>query len=297
MDDIVKKNNRTKLWSWLIFIGPAFIFYLAFMFVPAVGAIYYSLTDWNGLAKVSSFIGIENYVEAFTEDPDFQRSIWFTIKYTGVVLVLQNFIALALAVMIESRAKLKSFYRTLFFMPNMVSLIISAFMWVFIFTIVLPELSKYGLSVLNQGWLGDPEVAFYSVVLVSLWRGIGYMMIIYIAALQGVPQHLKEASLIDGATPLQNLWHVTIPMIMHAVTICVFLTLNEAFKIFDLVYGLTGGGPGRSTQVIALNVYDEAFSNNFRFGYANAKAMILFGIVLIITFFQVRVMKGKEVES
>ncbi|WP_130859045.1 carbohydrate ABC transporter permease [Gracilibacillus phocaeensis] len=292
-----RKFNKSKLFSWTIFIGPALLFYLAFMFIPAFGAFYYSLTDWNGLARTTSFVGLDNYVEAFTQDPDFRHSIWFTLKYTVVVLVFQNIIALLLAVMIESRSRMKGFFRTVFFMPNMVSLIISAFMWVFIFTIVLPELSKYGLSMLDQGWLGDADVAFYSIVIVSLWRGIGYMMIIYIAALQGVPQHLKEAAVIDGASPLQNLLHVTIPMIMHAITICVFLTLNEAFKIFDLVYGMTNGGPGRSTQVIALNVYEEAFSGNFRYGYANAKAMVLFGIVMIITFFQVRVMKKREVES
>ncbi len=255
------------------------------------------MTDWNAMSQVTNFIGISNYVEAFRDDPEFRNSLVFTMKYTVIILVFQNVIALLLAVMIESRAKAKGFFRTVFFMPNMVSLIISAFMWAFIFTIVLPELSKYGLSLLNQGWLGDPEVSFYSIIIVSLWRGIGYMMIIYIAALQGVPKHLKEAAVIDGASPLQNLVHVTLPMIMHAVTICVFLTLNEAFKVFDLVYGLTGGGPGRSTQVIALNIYEEAFGGNFRYGYANAKAMVLFAIILVITFFQVNVMKKKEVES
>lgn len=291
-----EKLEKNKLLSLLLFVGPAFIFYLVIMLIPMIGAIYYSLTDWNGLAKTANFIGLDNYIEIFKQDPDFRHSLFFTLKYTAVVLVLQNVIALLLAVMIESRSRMKGFFRTLFFMPNMVSLIISAFMWVFIFTIVLPELSKYGLSFLNQGWLGDPKISFYSIVIVSLWRGIGYMMIIYIAALQGIPKHIKEAAIIDGVSPFQNLLHVTIPMIMHAITICVFLTLNESFKIFDLVYGLTGGGPGRSTQVIALNIYDEAFSNNYRFGYANAKAMILFGIVLMITFFQVRFMKQKEVE-
>jgi len=293
----IKKLKSQKLLSWAFFIGPAFIFYLVIMLIPVLGAGYYSFTDWNGLSQTKNLVGLDNYVEAFKNDPDFRNSLWFTLKYTAVVLVLQNVIALFLAVMIEARSRVKTFFRTVFFMPNMVSLIISAFMWTFIFTIVLPELSKYGLSILNQGWLGDADVAFYSIIIVSLWRGIGYMMIIYIAALQGVPKQLKEAAVIDGASPVQNLLRVTIPMIMHAITICVFLTLNEAFKVFDLVYGLTGGGPGRSTQVIALNIYDEAFSGNFRYGFANAKAMILFGIVLVITFFQVTIMKGKEVES
>lgn len=119
-------------------------------------------------------------------------------------------------------------------------------------------------------------------------------MLIYIAALQGVPQELKEAAVIDGASPIQKFVNVTLPSIRHAITICVFLTLNEAFKVFDVVYGLTSGGPGRSTQVIALNIYEEAFSRNFRYGYANAKAMILFVVILIITIIQVRLTSGKE---
>jgi raffinose/stachyose/melibiose transport system permease protein len=132
---------------------------------------------------------------------------------------------------------------------------------------------------------------------VSLWQGIGYMMVIYMAALQGVPKQLKEAAMIDGANAYQRIIHVVLPMIMHAITICSFLTLNGAFKVFDVVYALTQGGPGTSTQVMALNIYEEAFSNNFRFGYANAKAMILFLVVLIITLIQVRILKRKEVEA
>jgi raffinose/stachyose/melibiose transport system permease protein len=132
---------------------------------------------------------------------------------------------------------------------------------------------------------------------VSLWQGIGYMMVIYMAALQGVPKQLKEAAMIDGANAFQRIIHVVLPMIMHAITICSFLTLNGAFKVFDVVYALTQGGPGTSTQVMALNIYEEAFSNNFRFGYANAKAMILFLVVLIITLIQVRILKRKEVEA
>ncbi|MMZ63233.1 Lactose transport system permease protein LacF [compost metagenome] len=183
-------------------------------------------------------------------------------------------------------------------MPNMISVIISAFMWTFIFSQVLPQLAeKTGLALLDQLWIGDPSVSFYSILIVSLWNGVGYMMIIYLAALQGVPQSIKEAALIDGATPLQSFRHVTMPLISHAVTICFFLTLNGAFKVFEVVYGLTGGGPGRSTQVITMNIYEEAFSNNFRYGYASAKSVILFVIVLIITFIQIGAMKKREVEA
>ncbi|MCM2531244.1 sugar ABC transporter permease [Neobacillus pocheonensis] len=294
----VSLNKNKGTLSLILFVLPAFIFYSVFLLIPMIGAGFYSFTDWNALSQTFHFVGFSNYIEAFRNDPDFRHSFFFTLKYTAFMFVFQNVIALLLALFIETRVRTKGFFRTIFFMPNMLSLIISAFMFSFIFTNVLPELSKHAIfSFLNQPWIGNAKVSFYSILIVSLWQGIGYMMVIYMAALQGVPQHLKEAALIDGANPIQRLFHVTIPMIMHAITICTFLTLNGAFKVFDVVYALTSGGPGRSTQVMALNIYEEAFSNNFRYGYANAKAMILFLIVLVITLIQVKVLKKKEVEA
>ncbi|MEH7494468.1 carbohydrate ABC transporter permease [Neobacillus niacini] len=291
------KNQKATL-SLILFVLPAFIFYFVFLLIPMVGAGFYSFTDWNALSQTYSFVGLSNYIEAFKDDPDFRHSFFFTLKYTAFMFVFQNVIALLLALFIETRVRTKGFFRTLFFMPNMLSLIISALMFSFIFSNVLPELSqKAMLHFLDQPWIGDSRFSFYSILIVSLWHGIGYMMVIYMAALQGVPSHLKEAAMIDGANPFQRLIHITIPMIMHAITICAFLTLNGAFKVFDVVYALTAGGPGRSTQVMALNIYEEAFSNNFRYGYANAKAMILFFIVLVITLIQTRMLKKKEVEA
>jgi raffinose/stachyose/melibiose transport system permease protein len=292
---VKKKSGHLSL---ILFVLPAFIFYILFLFIPTIGAGVYSFTDWNGLNKTFNFVGFSNYIEAFKDDADFRHSFIFTLKYTIFIFVIQNVVALALALLIETRIKSKGFFRTIFFMPNMISLIISSLMFSFIFTNVFPELSKQAIfSVLDQSWIGDPKVSFYSILIVSLWQGIGYMMVIYMAALQGVPKQLKEAAMIDGANAFQRIIHVVLPMIMHAITICSFLTLNGAFKVFDVVYALTQGGPGTSTQVMALNIYEEAFSNNFRFGYANAKAMILFLVVLIITLIQVRILKRKEVEA
>ncbi|WDZ59145.1 carbohydrate ABC transporter permease [Paenibacillus polymyxa] len=282
----------------LAFTAPALIFYAIFLLIPTISGMYYSFTDWNGLNPNYSFIGLGNFVESLKEDPDFLNSLWFTLKYVLVMIVLQNVLALALAVLIESRTRTKGFFRTIFFMPNMISTIISAFMWTFVFSSVLPQIAeKTTIAFLGQSWLGDPKVSFFSIIIVSLWNGIGYMMIIYLAALQGVPQSLKEAAIIDGANAFQTLRSVTMPMITHAITICFFLTLNGAFKVYEVVYGLTGGGPGRSTQVITMNIYEEAFSNNFRYGYASAKSVILFAIVLIFTLIQLRVMKKREVEA
>lgn len=284
--------------SLFAFVGPAFILYAIFLLIPTLGGMFYSFTDWNGLNKNYDFIGITNFAEALGDDPDFVNSLWFTLKYVAFMIVLQNVIALLLAVLIESRKKSKGFFRTIFFMPNMISTIISAFMWTFVFSQVLPQIAEKTIfTFLDQSWIGDPDVSFFSIIIVSLWNGVGYMMIIYLAALQGVPQHLKEAAVIDGANPFQTFRNVTLPMISHAITICFFLTLNGAFKVFEVVYGLTGGGPGRSTQVITMNIYEEAFSNNFRYGYASGKSVILFVIILIFTLIQIKVMKKREVEA
>jgi raffinose/stachyose/melibiose transport system permease protein len=282
----------------LAFVLPALLFYAVFTLAPAFGGIGYSLTDWNGLNPTSHMVGFANYVEALTEDPVFIDSIWFTLKYVIVMVVLQNVIAAMLAVLVESRGRSKVWFRTIFFMPNMLSLIIGGFMWLFIFTKVLSYIAAHSMfGFLDHSWIGDPKFSFYAIVILSLWGGVGYLMIIYIAGLQGVPQQQKEAAAIDGASAIQVFRHITLPLIYPAITIGIFLTLNSSFKVYDAVYALTGGGPGRATQVIALNIVEEAFSFNNRYGYASAKAMILFMIVFLITLIQLWIMKKREVEA
>lgn len=282
----------------LAFILPALLFYTVFVLAPAFGGVWYSLTDWNGVNPAYRLVGFANYREALTNDDYFLDSIGFTLKYVVCMVVLQNALAILLAVLIESRRRSKSFFRTVFFMPNMISLIIGGIMWLFIFTKVLPYLAVHtGMFFLDQSWIGDPKLSFIAILILSLWAGVGYLMVIYIAALQNVPDHLNEAVAIDGASGWQTFRYITVPMIMPAVTIGIFLTLNGSFKVFEAVFALTNGGPGRATQVIALNIFDEAFHNSFRYGYASAKAIILFLIVMLVTFVQLAVMKRREVEA
>ncbi|RKP49992.1 sugar ABC transporter permease [Cohnella endophytica] len=291
-----KKTKQTVI--LLAFAFPALLFYAVFVLAPAFGGVGYSMTDWNGLNPAYSRVGFANYVEALTDDSYFIDAILFTLKYVVCMVVLQNAIAIGLAVLIESRRRTKSLFRTIFFMPNMISLIIGGFMWLFIFTKVLPDIAAHtGLRFLDQSWIGDPTYSFIAILILSLWGGVGYLMVIYVAALQGIPSHLKESAAIDGANAWQSFRYVTLPMIYPAVTIGIFLTLNSSFKVFEAVYSLTGGGPGRATQVIALNIFEEAFANSNRYGYASAKAIILFLIVMLITVVQLRVMKNREVEA
>lgn len=284
--------------SLILFVLPAFILYVIFLVIPVLQGSYYSFTNWDGLNKSYSFVGLQNFVEAIRDDANFRTALLFTAKYVLFAVVLQNALALLLALLIESQKRAKGFFRTIFFMPNMLSVIISTFMWVFVFTKVMPVLSEYAaLKFLGQSWLGDPNVSFWSIMLVSVWGGVGTLMIIYMSAIQGIPQHLKEAAIIDGAKPYHMLRYITLPLITHALTICIFLTLNSSFKVYDLIFALTGGGPARATQVITMNILEEAYQRNYRYGYASAKAIILFLIILVITLVQVSVMKKREVEA
>lgn len=283
--------------SLLAFVLPAFAFYLLFVLIPAFGGVWYSFTDWNGLNPTYNMVGFANYIEAFTTDLTFRKSIFFTLKYVAFMVVLQNIIALTLAVLIESRNRSKVWFRTICFMPNMISLIIGGLMWMFIFTKVFPFIAEHTiLTFLDQSWIGNPTFSFYAILILSLWGGVGYLMIIYIAALQSVPNAYKEAAAIDGANAFQTFFKVVLPVILPSVTIGIFLTLNSSFKVFDAVYALTGGGPGRATQVIALNIFEEAFNMNNRYGYASAKAIILFMVVFLVTLLQLRLMRKREVE-
>jgi len=280
----------------LLFALPALIVYAVFKLFPAISGIYYSMTNWNGLNKGFDMVGLDNFKEILS-DKYYWQSILFTLKYVLVMIIVANLIALLLAVTIESRKRAKGLFRTIFFMPNMISMIIGGYMWMFIFTKVLYYMAdNWGLTFFDKSWIGDPKYAFIAIIIVASWGSVGYLMIFYMAALQGVPLNLKEAASLDGANSWQTFRHVVLPLIQNGVTICVFWTLNAGFQVFDVVYALTGGGPGRATQTAAINIYEEAFRGNVRYGYATAKSTVLFVIVMLFTAIQLRLMKRKEQE-
>lgn len=290
----MKGKNQNKI--LFLFTLPALITYAIFKLYPAISGIYYSLTNWNGLLKNYDFIGLENFIEVF-RDESFWHSMVFTLKYVVVSVIVSNILALLLAVFIESRKRARGFFRTMFYMPNMISMIIGGYMWMFIFTKVIYYIAdNWGITILNQSWIGDPKYSFMAIIIVASWGTVGYLMIIYMAALQGVPIQLKEAAALDGANSWQVFIKIVLPMIQHALTICVFWALNSGFQVFDVIYSLTGGGPGRETQSVAINIYEEAFNGNVRYGYATAKSTILFLVVFLITVIQLRVMKRREQE-
>lgn len=289
-------NKRKENIALLLFCAPALLVFFAFKLLPAFSGIFYSLTDWNGLNKTFHFVGIANFVE-ITKDTYFWKSMLFTLKYVIALLIFANIVALGLAVLIESQKKGKGFFRTLFYMPNMISMIIGGYMWNFIFTKVLYYMADHwGMTFLDKSWIGNPKYSFLAILIVASWGVVGYLMIIYMAGLQGVPVHLIESAKLDGATGWKCFYYVTLPMIRNAMTICIFWTLNSGFQVFDVIFSLTGGGPGRATQSVAINIYEEAFKGNIRYGYATAKSTVLFLVVFLITVLQLRVMKKGEQE-
>ncbi len=293
----VKYNTQSRR-AFFIFVMPAFLFFLVFMALPMVGSLIYSFTNWNGIAPFFKFVNFRNYIEIFTEDDRFKTATLFTLKFTIVMVLLQNGLALLMANLIANLKATRKVFQTVFFLPNMISAIVGAYMLKFIFLKVFPELGKHfsWVGFLNQQWMADPFFAFWAIVFVSLWVGLGYVIIIYLAALATVPKEMEDQVLLDGPGPLQKFFSVTFPMIMPAVTICTFLTINNSLKAFDLIFGLTNGGPGWSTASISLNLFYDAFSTTMRMGYSCAKAIILFIMILTVSLHQINLMKKREVE-
>jgi len=230
-------------------------------------------------------------------DPDYYKSFLFTFRYAIVSVVLTNVVGFLLALLLTQALKLRNILRTIFFMPNVIGGLLLGFIWSFIFVKGFASIGDMtGWAFFNLPWLGDAPTAFWGLIIVTVWKGAGYVMVIYIAGLTNVPKDLIEASRIDGATRLQVLYRITLPLIMPSITVCLFLTLSWGFKVFDLIMSLTKGGPFNSTESVSLNIYQEAFRNN-ALGLGSAKAVIFFLIVALITIIQVTVTKKREVES
>lgn len=215
--------------------------------------------------------------------------IGFTLFFVIFNVMIANLLAFILALILDTKIKTRNILRSIFFLPNVLSLIIVAFIWSFVFRLILPALT--GISV----WLGSPDLAPYAVLMVTIWQGCGYLMIIYLAGLQTIPQDILEVAQIDGANWYQRLFKVTIPLLMPALTICLFYSLSNSFKCFDVIMALTSGGPGYVTTPIVLDIYFNAFNNN-QFGYATAKAVLLCLVIMIITGIQLFIMKRREIQ-
>lgn len=281
-----------KKWFYL-FIAPAVASLFFVVIVPLLYGFYYSFTDWNGIGA-ANFVGFQNYIEVFS-DQNFKNALWFTTRFAVVSIILINIIGLSLALIVTQKFKGSNLLRTVFFMPNLIGGLILGFIWQFIFLRVFSSIGEMlGIESL-QIWLSTTTTGFWALVIVMCWQMSGYIMIIYIAYLQSVDESLLEAAGLDGASPWQCFWKIKFPMIMPGFTVSLFMTLSNAFKLYDQNLSLTGGGPFNSTRMVAMNIFNTAFSQN-RMGYAQAQAVIFFIIIAIVSLTQVYITKKKEVE-
>lgn len=291
------RKSLSGIWQQTFFMGPALVVYLLIIVAPFSLSLYYSMTDWNGVASKHSLIGFENYKAILTNDADFARSFWFSTKITIVITLLTNVLGFALAYLLMKRLKFRNLWRTVFFLPNVLGGLLLGFIWQFIFTKGFQTIGQLsGFPLFKLSWLGTEATAFWGLVIVSVWQGIGYVMVIYIAGLSALSKEMQEAAEIDGANGYTMLFKIKLPMLMSSITVCLFLTINWTYKMFDLNFSLTNGGPFKSSQSVAYNIFVEAFSNN-NYSLGTAKAVLFFATVVLITSVQVYLTKRLEVET
>ncbi|OCL27978.1 ABC transporter permease [Orenia metallireducens] len=285
------KRSKSEFWG---FVGPSLFAFALVVIIPLIFGIYYSFTDWDGISSQINFIGLSNYVEVF-KDKSFVDAFIFTSKFTIASVITINLIGFSLAILVTRGMKISNLLRTIFFMPNLIGGLILGFIWNFIFTKGFASLGELTGQRWLMGWLSNQETGFWGLVILMAWQMSGYMMVIYIAAIQNIPQELVEASQIDGANAWERTKHIIFPLVRPAFTVSLFLTLSNSFKLFDQNLSLTAGGPANSTQMLALDIYNTAFKFN-EMGVAQAKAVIFFLIVGGVTLTQVYFTKKGEVE-
>ncbi len=280
-------EKSLKRWG-LVFTGPTLVAFIIAFLAPFFIGIYLSFTKFTTVTN-ATFNGIDNYIKAFSERQGFVSALAFTAVVTIIAIISVNVFAFAIAYLLTRKLRGTNFFRTVFFMPNLIGGIVLGYTWQTIINAVLHSF--------NTTLVTDAKYGLFGLILLLNWQQVGYMMVIYIAGLQSVPPELVEAAEIDGASRWQIMRNVTIPMIMPSITICTFLTLSNSFKLFDQNLALTNGAPQHATEMAALNIVNTFFGKPGYEGVGQAKAVVFFLIVTLIAFLQLRLTRSKEVES
>ena len=270
-----------------IFVLPTLIAFSFAFIIPFVMGVYLSFCKFKTITN-AQFVGLENYIKIFA-DKDFVNAFGFTLKFSVVSIITINVFAFILALALTRKIKGTNLFRTVFFMPNLIGGIILGYIWQQMINAVL---LKYETTL-----VANPTYGFWGLVILMNWQMIGYMMIIYVAGLQNVPTDLIEAAQIDGATSLQTLFKVKIPMVMPSITICLFLTVSNSVKLFDQHLALTAGAPSKKTAMLALDIYNTFYGRNGYEGVGQAKAVLFFIVVAVIALGQLVLTRRKEVEQ
>jgi raffinose/stachyose/melibiose transport system permease protein len=271
-------NGRRGLWLFLI---PAAAIYIFIVLYPSIQGAALSFTDWNGLDPVKNFIGWDNYVKLF-HDPKALASVWHTLVIAVTIMIVQNLVGLLIALGVNSKIKSRNVLRVIFFAPAVITPVATGYLWQNLLGqkgAVNEFLSFFGVP--PTTWLGDQSTAIWAICVVIIWQFAGYSMVIFLANLQGIPQEIIEASMVDGAGPIRRFWSIIRPELAPSITINLMLSIIGGLKIFDQVWVMTGGGPGGSTETMSTFLYKNAFQfGDFAYGIAIAVVLaILVGII------------------
>jgi raffinose/stachyose/melibiose transport system permease protein len=287
------KMNKQRVAFFLMTI-PAMILFFIFHTYPALQGIYYSFTDWQGYGDWK-FVGLKNYINVFKDDRVLHAYL-FTFKFAIVSTILVNVISLLIAMGLNAKIKFQKTLRAIYFMPNILSILIVGYIFNFIFAQFIPSIAeKLGIEALTTNILGNPDLAWIGIVIVAVWQAVAFNTILYLAGLVTIPADLYEAASIDGANLWKRFWHVTFPMIAPFFTINMVLAMKNFLMVFDQIMAMTGGGPGQATESIALLIYRGGFEGG-EFAYQSANSVIYFIVIVVISVIQIRFLQRREVE-
>jgi raffinose/stachyose/melibiose transport system permease protein len=300
-ESVITRQKKARLRQFRVqglFLLPALVIFTAFVIYPILSSLYYSLTDWDGLAPDLHFVGLANFQQLFG-DPTVLTDVKNTLIFAAGVMVLQNGLALLFAIILDGVLRRFTFLRVLFLIPAMLSALAIGYIWSYIyapaFGFLNTFLSRIGLAAWQQDWLGNAHLTLASLIFTNSWEFMGFGMVIFLAGLQAVPGELYEAANIDGTSGWQRFRHITFPLIAPSVTINVILTMIGSMKVFDLIFVMTNGGPGDASESLAIRLYKEAFTQN-HFGYGTAIGIVMSVLILALSVLNLRFLRKREVE-
>lgn len=292
----MKRNTLSyKVSQFLMFAGPAALLFFGTVIVPFVYGLYLTFTSWDGISKTKPFVGIANYIEAFS-DTTYWTALGRTVIYSFFAVILVNVVAFLLAYMVTSGIKGQNFFRAGFFIPNLIGGIVLGYVWKFVFNRAFVAIGTALTGSTVASLLSTTNGAMFCLILVTVWQYAGYMMLIYVAGFMSVSSDVKEAAMIDGCTPSQTMMNVTIPLMRSSFVQCIFLSITRCFVVYDVNVSLTNGEPFNSSVLAAMHVYNQAFTYK-NYGTGQAEALILFIICAIVGILQVKLGSRGEVEA
>ncbi len=275
-----------------VFIAFPVLSFTVFLLIPMLASFWWSLNDYSGL-QPPRFIGLQNYIELFAKDRYFLRSLWNTTLFVLMGMSIGPTLGLLTAILLNQNVRFQAFFRTVYYLPVMTSLVVVSTIWVMLYNqngLFNSILATFGFR--SVGWLSDPKVALFSVALASIWQGFGLETVIFLAALQSIPRELYEAAMMDGANTVQKFWYITVPSLRNVIAFVYIYGVIGSYQVFDQVFIMTNGGPVHSTSTVVFYLFSKF--QDLRLGYASAIAYILFAILVIFSYLEFRMIREKD---